>query len=332
MSFGEEREYAGNLGYADELSKAYQYDSCVQNHRQILEGDLALLRGKNQLFGVARIERIKASKGEKRLHRCPVCLTTNFSERKNKQPKFRCIKGGHEFNEPDQEDVACKLFTAHFGDSFVPAKGAISLERLRDACPKFNKQMAMQSLDFGRIEAILIERVPDVQQLLATHGISEYLESDDAAELVEITGKSIETMYSPIPGDRRQVVMHQIRARRGQHQFRQALRMRYGDKCMITGCQLLGIIEAAHISPYRGNGDNHPQNGLLLRADLHTLFDLDLLGINPESLQVQFHPAALATGYDSWGGKTLLYSEAQPSQAALESRWRRFQIRLQSTE
>lgn len=142
----------------------------------------------------------------------------------------------------------------------------------------------------------------------------------------------VETVYFPIPGDRRQVVMHQIRVRRGQHQFRQALRMRYGDKCMITGCQLLDIIEAAHISPYRGNGDNHPENGLLLRADLHTLFDLHLLGINPESLQVQFHPAALATGYDSWGGKTLLYSEAQPSQAALESRWRLFQIRLQSTE
>ena len=186
----------------------------------------------------------------------------------------------------------------------------------------------MQSLDFECIEAMLIERVPDVQQLLATHSTLEYLKSDDA-ELVEIAEKSNEPGYASITGDRRQVVMRQIRLRRGQHQFRQALRMRYGNQCMITGCQLLDIIEAAHISPYRGDNDNHLENGLLLRADLHTLFDLDLLGINPESLQVQFHPAALVTGYDLWEGKILLYSNARPSQVALESRWKLFQSRLQ---
>ncbi len=167
--------------------------------------------------------------------------------------------------------------------------------------------------------------------MLVRYGTLEYLKSDDA-ELVEIAEKSIEPEYFSILGDRRQVVMRQIRLRRGQHQFRQALRMRYGDQCMITGCQLLDIIEAAHISPYRGDNDNHLENGLLLRTDLHTLFDLDLLGINPESLQVQFHPAALATGYDIFEGKLLLYSKVKPSRAALETRWKLFQSRLQSTK
>src|SRR5271155_3471993 len=41
------------------------------------------------------------------------------------------------------------------------------------------------------------------------------------------------------------------------------------------------LLEAAHISPYRGLQSNHPQNGLLLRADLHSLFDLGMLAVDP---------------------------------------------------
>ncbi len=162
LSFSKQQGYLGNLGYANKTSKSYNYDSFVQNHRQIFKGDLAVLRNEEELLGVAKIEQIKASKGEKKLHRCPVCFTTKFNKREYKQPKFRCRNGGHEFDEPVQDNVVCKLFTAHFGDSFVPAKGAISFEALRDACPKFNRQMAMQSLDFERIEAMLIERVPGI--------------------------------------------------------------------------------------------------------------------------------------------------------------------------
>ncbi len=47
---------------------------------------------------------------------------------------------------------------------------------------------------------------------------------------------------------------------------------------------------AAHIKAYRGEQDNHPDNGLLLRSDIHTLFDVDLHGIEPEHLQVENHP------------------------------------------
>jgi len=92
------------------------------------------------------------------------------------------------------------------------------------------------------------------------------------------------TNYSPQAGDRRQIVERQIRERRGQQHFRDALRKRYGDRCLVTGCEVLAVLEAAHIKPYRGEDDNHPGNGLLLRADIHTLFDLDLLGVEPVQL------------------------------------------------
>lgn len=122
LTFGEQRKYAGNLGYIDKLSKVYQYDSFVQNHRQITEGDLALLQGRDKLLGVARIERIDACEGTKKRLRCPVCGATKLNRRKVLSPEFHCYKGNHEFDTPVEEVVACMLFTAHFGDSFVPAE------------------------------------------------------------------------------------------------------------------------------------------------------------------------------------------------------------------
>lgn len=68
LSFSKQQGYLGNLGYADETSKLYKYDSFVQNHRQISKGDLAVLRNEDELLGVARIEQTKDTKGEKRLY------------------------------------------------------------------------------------------------------------------------------------------------------------------------------------------------------------------------------------------------------------------------
>ncbi|OUL21220.1 hypothetical protein BV375_29665 [Nostoc sp. 106C] len=66
----------------------------------------------------------------------------------------------------------------------------------------------------------------------------------------------------------------------------------------------------------------------MLRADLHTLFDLNLLGIIPESLEVNFHPKVLKTGYQELAGRKLICSQYQPSQSALVSRWKQFLNRL----
>ncbi|MEI9912276.1 MAG: HNH endonuclease signature motif containing protein [Bacteroidota bacterium] len=85
------------------------------------------------------------------------------------------------------------------------------------------------------------------------------------------------------------MIQRQLKERRGQKQFRDAIIKRYGSKCMVTGCKIPDILEAAHINPYKGEKDNHPANGLLLRADIHTLFDLDLIGIHPTSFAVSFH-------------------------------------------
>jgi len=143
-------------------------------------------------------------------------------------------------------------------------------------------------------------------------------------------GKSNDTAsYNPEEGDRRHVVVRQIRERRGQQKFRDALRERYGDRCLVTGCEVLAVLEAAHISPYRGEGDNHPENGLLLRTDIHTLFDLDLIGIEPDELQVELH-SALAKEYGTLTGKSLgCARDCRPSREALKLRYEQFLQRLQ---
>lgn len=147
-------------------------------------------------------------------------------------------------------------------------------------------------------------------------------------EEADQTGSNDGANYSPQEGDRRQVVERQIRERRGQQYFRDVLRERYGDRCLVTGCEVLAVLEAAHIKPYQGEDDNHPDNGLLLRADIHTLFDLDLIGIEPDGLQLELHPC-LAKEYGNLTGKTIgCPHKHRPSRDALKPRYERFQQRL----
>jgi putative restriction endonuclease len=181
-----------------------------------------------------------------------------------------------------------------------------------------------------QIETTLLKNAPAVLKLLNQNSHLEYLQRDDA-DKNKNDDNSNTIVYCPTESDRRQLIMQQIRERRGQSEFRQALRSRYGDRCMITGCEIIDILEAAHISPYRGEEDNHPENGLLLRADLHTLFDLDLLGICPKDLKLFFHPKVKIAGYKEWHCKKLLCSTSlKPSKLALQKRWVKFYKRYHS--
>jgi putative restriction endonuclease len=88
-------------------------------------------------------------------------------------------------------------------------------------------------------------------------------------------------------------------------------------------------LEAAHIWPYRGLSDNHVANGLLLRADLHTLFDVDLLGFEPSNLKAHFHPKVLEFGYAEFEGRELeLSAEVKLDSFSLGHRWQSFQNQL----
>ena len=64
------------------------------------------------------------------------------------------------------------------------------------------------------------------------------------------------------------------KVRYGQSSFRMSLTDAYDKRCVISGESTLPALEAAHIKPYKDSGPHFISNGLLLRSDMHRLFDL----------------------------------------------------------
>lgn len=72
------------------------------------------------------------------------------------------------------------------------------------------------------------------------------------------------------------------RGRLGQGAFRVLVTEAYSRRCAVTGERTLPALEAAHIKPFEESGPNRTRNGLLLRADLHKLFDRGLVTVTPD--------------------------------------------------
>ena len=88
--------------------------------------------------------------------------------------------------------------------------------------------------------------------------------------------------FRPIDVDDRRWREALVATRDGQGTFRSRLLDAYGSRCALTGERVVPVLEAAHIQPYLGPASNHIQNGLLLRADLHNLYDAGLVAITPD--------------------------------------------------
>jgi hypothetical protein len=65
------------------------------------------------------------------------------------------------------------------------------------------------------------------------------------------------------------------------------------------------VLKAAHILPYAGRRTNHVQNGLLLRADLHTLFDLGLIAVDTRDYCLVVSEKLRGTEYEALAGSPL---------------------------
>lgn len=72
------------------------------------------------------------------------------------------------------------------------------------------------------------------------------------------------------------------KVRIGQGAFRLSVIDAYEKRCAITGEKTLPVLEAAHIKPFSESGPNYVANGLLLRSDMHKLFDDGYITVNPE--------------------------------------------------
>jgi hypothetical protein len=108
-----------------------------------------------------------------------------------------------------------------------------------------------------------------------------------------------------IPDDTDKRYSQSLRDRRGAPKFRRALMRLYDGKCAITGDEPAEVLEAAHIEPHAVSGRNSLDNGLLLRSDIHALFDDHLLWIEPDSLTVSIALKLRSTTYAGLEGQGL---------------------------
>lgn len=105
------------------------------------------------------------------------------------------------------------------------------------------------------------------------------------ADLMQLTlGAVVELDFSqpwhrpgPVFGDPRLAPY-----RLGQRSFQAVVLDAYQRRCAITGTHISPVLQAAHIRPVASGGEHRLDNGLLLRSDVHTLFDRGYLGVDPK--------------------------------------------------
>ena len=189
------------------------------------------------------------------------------------------------------------IFTAVAASKHIPSAGkakgffVVDLSTLKGHLIHLRSLTERYALMSGRKVNFLAQNGPDLADDEFADDLWKYLRDTEEIDYLgpldaESESDGHEDTFAITAADSRNRILRQIRLRRGQKKFRDALCNRYGKRCQLTGCDFLPLLEAAHIKEYRGENDNHPANGLLLRSDIHTLFDLDLVTIHPDSLEV----------------------------------------------
>ena len=260
IAAGDDRQHGGNDGYVDEPDVSYSWDDTVQNHGAVAVGDRIALWDKQVLLGISVIEEIHIDHALKELYRCPACGQAGIKARKVLVPKFKCHKCHSEFEEPDTKMKSVMTYKSRHNAAWVNLAGVVSGSELRQmTVTKANENSPGSMLAIRRLDWDLLSKT------LQVRGHS------DSVQQVE----KRETM---LPGGH---AIRKVRARRGQSQFRRKLLDKYGDACAITGPSPEATLEAAHLYSYSKIGEHHDHGGLLLRRDIHSLFDRGYIAVHP---------------------------------------------------
>lgn len=161
-------------------------------------------------------------------------------------------------------------------------------------------------------------------RLLLAHDLIKELEDSLPLEKANAPAPSPLVELQVLSTDHREMRIQTSVVRHGQGNFRVALFKRYNAKCVITGCTIDTLLEAAHIIPYRGDHSHDVLNGLLLRVDIHRLFDAHLISINPQTLTVELASALNDDAYKNLHGKRLFVFSPKPRTLYLDAHHRKF--------
>lgn len=127
--------------------------------------------------------------------------------------------------------------------------------------------------------------------------------------------------------DRRKHVVAEMVRREGQRIFRAELLRAYGGACAVTRYHAEPALQAAHIMSYLGAASQMVTNGLLLRADIHLLYDRFLLAVDPDGYRIRIASDLRSTEYDELDGREIALPKdplLHPSMQRLGAKYQEF--------
>lgn len=187
-------------------------------------------------------------------------------------------------------------------DSFDIANGATSFDEMRRRIEKYRDSSRRDPAGQYEIGCLMItspvffDRPDWVAQPIdwkgqTVQGRSQDVSTGDGARILRECVERARGSDLTGPGDRQDELGEPrerfgaptlVTPRLGQGTFRIAVTDAYGRACAVTNEHSLPVLEAAHIRPYSRDGDHAVANGLLLRSDIHRLFDKGYVTVTRE--------------------------------------------------
>lgn len=219
--------------------------------------------------------------------------------------QFRALEVGGRFlfklHSPDDYIVGGGFFS-HFTilpasfawEAFGEKNGAPTLQEMRSRIARYRRTSPNPIEDYS-IGCILLESpfffhrddwipLPDWQRpIVRGRGYDSATDGRAIWDRVQVLlraapqADTLEVVAEPQRFGQAQIVLPRL----GQGSFRVIVTDAYNRRCAFTRSPVLHVLEAAHIRPYAQGGIHAPQNGLLLRQDLHTLFDRGYMTVTP---------------------------------------------------
>lgn len=175
-------------------------------------------------------------------------------------------------------------------DTFGVSNGASSLPEMRERIARYRDEADDPRQDYMIGCRILTQPffLPEAEWIPIPQSWSPHIQQGRTYDTAEGDGRHLWELImdrvaaragAPIAVPRygEPVLIH---PRLGQGAFRIGVTNVYQRRCAVTGERTLPILDAAHIRPYGAGGEHEITNGLLLRTDIHRLFDLGYVTVS----------------------------------------------------
>lgn len=277
IAAGDSRSYGGNDGYGDVIESHYFWDNKVHRHDKLQSGHVIVLWDKECLLGMSVIDSIENQPETDKIERsCRKCGSSKINDRARKKPKWRCNICKAEFEAPVSEVVQVTQIWSNHATWWTDLRDVLSGDELRDlVVGERNQPHSIRELVWPSFCEALAAKGVKLDKL----GLSPRLE--------QVSG------FRPVT----------VKSRLGQAAFRSKLLKRFGNTCLFTGIQPEAALDAAHLYSYAQRGIHHDHGGVLMRADLHRLFDRGLIGVNPSTKAAWIGRELKLTDYAALEGK-----------------------------